>query len=441
MADRIDLLSLPLGQIQEMMAKGAWGDNVPAYRAKQLFEWLHAKYVATFDEMTNLPKDFRGQLYTRYDIGQPVAEKVLASRYDDTKKFLFRLWDGHKIESVLMKYSYGYSVCVSSQVGCRMGCRFCASTLDGLARNLTPGEMLGQVYAVQRALEAEGAGGAGHAAASGETAAGTPDVTDGSRSGTPVGETTRKGNAAPGGKQSGKRDGAGSGSAGKADSAGSGSAGKADSAGPRPEVKAEGKAEGKAPRVSRVVVMGCGEPLDNIENLIVFLRLLTDAEGFNMGQRSVTVSTCGLPDGIDRLAAEKLQITLALSLHAPDDGLRRKLMPVAAAHPLDKTLAACKRYFQATGRRVTYEYSLMKGVNDAPAQAMALAKLLKPYGGHVNLIMHNPVKEREFDRPDKAKAQRFAQLLEKEGVAVSLRREMGQDVNAACGQLRRDSGG
>ncbi len=320
--------------------------GLPAYRTGQVWQWVHEKQAASFAEMSNLSLALRGQLEERFDLAPIEPVKKLISAVDGTRKYLFRLRDGNMIESVLMRYRYGNSVCVSSQAGCRMGCRFCASALGGLARSLTPGEMLDQVYRIQ--------------------------------------------------KDSGER-------------------------------------------VSHVVVMGSGEPLDNYGNLLRFLKILTDGRGIRIGQRNVTVSTCGLVPEMKRLAEEKLQITLALSLHAADDATRRSLMPVAARYPLAEVMDACRLYFEKTGRRMTFEYSLVRGVNDSPADADRLARLLRDMRGHVNLIPVNPVRERNFARPDRGAVEAFKNRLEKNGINVTIRRETGRDINGACGQLRRSA--
>lgn len=318
--------------------------GLPAYRAGQIYQWLHVKRASSFDEMSSLPANLRQRLAEQYELITLRQEKVLVSAVDGTRKYLFALPDGNVIESVLMRYRHGNSVCVSSQAGCRMGCRFCASTLDGLVRNLRPSEILDQVY----------------------------------RIGLDTGE-----------------------------------------------------------RVSNVVVMGSGEPLDNYDNLLRFIRLLSDEHGLHISQRNLTVSTCGLVPQMKKLATEGLQITLALSLHAENDATRRKLMPVAARYPLSEVLDACRTYYGATGRRVTFEYSLVRGVNDGVAQAEALSRLLKDQHGHVNLIPVNPIKERDYVPTERKYVETFKNQLEKSGINVTIRREMGRDINGACGQLRR----
>ncbi len=312
------------------------------FRAKQLFQWMHEKLADGFDEMTNLPKGLREKLRETYDYTHLEAVERKISALDGTEKYLFRLSDGNVIESVLMRYHHGNSVCISSQAGCRMGCRFCASTIGGLTRNLLPSEMLDQIYQIQKI----------------------------------TGE-----------------------------------------------------------RVSNVVVMGTGEPLDNYENLLRFLRLLTGEHGLHISQRNVTVSTCGIVEKIRALAEEELQITLALSLHASSQEKRRQLMPVANRYELSDVLDACRYYFDRTGRRITFEYSLVGGVNDTAQDAKELAGLIGGMNCHVNLIPVNPVKERNFVQPDRGAVLAFQRKLEQYGVNATIRREMGRDIAGACGQL------
>lgn len=318
--------------------------KLPAFRAGQVYQWMHEKLVCSFDEMTNLSRDLRKQLEEEYCLTVLNVAGVRISEVDGTRKYLFGLADGNVIESVWMQYKHGNSVCISSQVGCRMGCRFCASTLEGLERNLTPSEMLEQIYRIQ-VLTGE--------------------------------------------------------------------------------------------RVSNVVVMGSGEPMDNYDNLIRFIHLLTSEKGLNISQRNITVSTCGIVPEVKRLAKEGLQITLALSLHAPNDEVRKTLMPIANKYPLADVLDACQEYFEATGRRLTFEYSLVSGVNDNGDEARELAALLKGRQGHVNLIPVNPIKERSYVQSDKQAIAAFKHILEKSGINVTVRREMGRDIGGACGQLRK----
>lgn len=340
MQEKKDIKSLTLAELQEALKQF----SEPAYRAKQLYEWMHGKLAADYEEMTNLPKAFREKCREAFVYTALTAVKIQESKVDGTKKFLFALSDGNLVESVWMRYKHGNSVCISSQIGCRMGCRFCASTIDGWERNLLPSEMLDQIYAITRL----------------------------------TGE-----------------------------------------------------------RVSNVVVMGTGEPLDNYENLLRFLLLLTDENGLHISQRNVTVSTCGIVPGILRLAKERLQITLALSLHAATDEKRRRLMPIAERYSLDELMRACTYYFEKTGRRITFEYSLADGVNDTKEDVEELTSLIKPLNCHVNLIPINPVKERDFRQSERRAVEGFKNKLEKNGINVTIRREMGRDIDGACGQLRR----
>ena len=338
--EKTDIKSMDLEKLTSFVA--SLGEK--PFRAKQLYEWMHKKLASDYDEMTNFPKSLKEKLLQSAAFTSLVVVDEKISQIDGTRKYLFSLSDGNIIESVLMKYNHGNSVCISSQVGCRMGCRFCASTLDGLERNLTASEMLDQIYRIQKL----------------------------------TGE-----------------------------------------------------------RVSNVVVMGSGEPMDNYDNLIDFIRLLTDENGLNISQRNITVSTCGIVPGIKKLANEDLQITLALSLHAPNDEVRKTLMPIAKRYSLSEVLPACQEYFEKTGRRLTFEYSLVSGVNDNLKEAKALADLLKGINGHVNLIPVNPIKERDYVQSDRKAILDFKNYLEKNGINVTIRREMGRDINGACGQLRK----
>ncbi len=316
----------------------------PPFRAGQVYEWLHQKLATDFSQMTNIPKTLKEQLEQHFTLCVLEPAEVKISRLDGTRKYLFRLADGNVIESVWMQYHHGNSVCISSQVGCRMGCRFCASTLDGLERNLTAAEMLEQVYRIQTLT-------------------------------------------------------------------------------------------GK--RVSHIVIMGSGEPFDNYDQIVRFIRLISEEKGLNISLRNITVSTCGLVPEIRRFVGEGLPVTLALSLHASSDQVRKTLMPIANRYSLNEVLDACGEYFAATGRRLTFEYSLIKNENDSQAEAEALSRLLKGRHGHVNLIPVNPVKERNYVRSDRRSIEKFKNVLEKNGIPVTIRREMGQDIHGACGQLRR----
>lgn len=314
------------------------------YRAKQLYEWMHVRLASSFDEMTNLPAGLRARLAGEADLAAAVPVRILTSKIDGTQKYLFRFSDGNVIESVLMHYHHGCSVCISSQAGCAMGCKFCASTIGGKIRSLSAAEMLEQVYRIQKL--------------SGE-------------------------------------------------------------------------------RISNVVVMGSGEPLDNYDHLVRFLELLTDENGLHISARSVTVSTCGIVPGIRKLAQEHFQITLALSLHSADQEKRERLMPIAKRYALPEVLEACRFYFACTGRRVTLEYSLVHGFNDGQEDARLLAKTAGELHAHVNLIPVNPIEERSFSRPDYRAVQSFREQLVRKGVNATVRREMGTDISGACGQLRR----
>lgn len=314
------------------------------FRTAQIYQWMHEKLVSSFAEMTNLSRALREKLQETCEFVSLEQVCVQVSKLDGTRKYLFRLADGNVIESVLMRYKHGNSVCISSQVGCRMGCRFCASTLDGLTRNLKPSEMLDQIYQIQ--------------------------------------------------KETGER-------------------------------------------VSNVVVMGSGEPLDNYDNLLRFIRILTEEGGLHISQRNVTVSTCGIVPRIRQLAEEGLTITLVLSLHAPSDEVRKTLMPVAKTYALSEVLDACHYYFEKTGRRMTFEYSLVQGVNDNLDEAKALTELLRDQHGHVNLIPVNPIKERDYVQSGKTAIEAFRSYLETHGINVTVRREMGRDIDGACGQLRK----
>ncbi len=337
---KTDLKSMNLQEMEAFLV----GLGEPKFRAKQLFDWVHAKQVDSFAEMTNLSKALREKLEREAKLGGVEIVRRLVSQEDGTRKYLFALENGSVIESVLMKYEHGNTVCISTQAGCRMGCKFCASTLDGVERSLTAGEMLSQVYAIQK----------------------------------DCGE-----------------------------------------------------------RVHGVVLMGSGEPLDNYENVLKFLRLINDPKGQNMGQRHITLSTCGLVDKIYDLAEEGLQITLAVSLHAPNDEIRAQTMPIAKAYDMDSLLAACRAYAERTKRRITFEYAMIHGLNDSDENARELAGRLRHSLCHVNLIPVNPVKERAYERSGEDRIRRFADILEKNGIETTVRRRLGSDIAAACGQLRR----
>ena len=312
------------------------------FRAKQIFEWLH-RGVQTFEEMTNLPKELRKQLSEFAYIAEVSVYKMLVSKTDKTVKFVFRLYDGSLIETVVMKYKHGYSVCVSSQVGCRMGCAFCQSTKGGLVRNLLPGEILGQILTAQHKLGI---------------------------------------------------------------------------------------------RISNIVMMGIGEPLDNFDNTVKFLKLVNHPDGINIGYRHISLSTCGLADNIRRLAEVNLPITLSISLHDAFDDKRSTMMPVNKKYPIDKLLRACRYYQSVTGRRIVFEYSLMDGVNDSTADAKRLFDILSGIMYHINLIPVNKIEDGIFYPPDTDKIKKFSDTLISMGASCTVRRTLGADISASCGQLR-----
>ena len=317
--------------------------NQPAFRAKQVFSWLH-KGVTSYDEMTNLPKALRDVLAEKYPLYTPKILRKQESQKDGTVKYLWALEDGNCVETVLMRYHYGNSVCISTEVGCKMGCAFCASTLAGFVRQLEPSEMLDQVLFTQ--LE----------------------------SGQPI---------------------------------------------------------------SHIVLMGIGEPLDNYDNVMRFLELVNDPEGMNISMRHISLSTCGLVPMIDKLAEKKLQVTLSVSLHAPSDAVRNTIMPVNKAYPTEELLSACRRYYQKTGRRISFEYAMIDGVNDTPEAAKLLLKRLKGMSAHMNLIPLNHVEESPLKPSTKQAVARFQKILEDGGIPATVRRSLGGDIDASCGQLRR----
>ena len=339
--EKIDIKSLNYDELADYIV--SIGEK--KFRAAQLYSWMHEKLACSYDEMTNISDKLKKVLKenTLYTCLVPV--RVQESQIDGTKKYLFRLYDGNLIESVFMRYHHGNSVCISSQVGCKMGCRFCASTLNGCVRNLEPSEMLDQIYRIQ-SLTGE--------------------------------------------------------------------------------------------RVSNIVIMGSGEPMDNYDNVVKFLGLINSDKGLNISQRNITVSTCGLVPRIKQLAELKLQITLAISLHAPNDELRKTMMPIAYTYSIEQIMDACRYYLSQTARRISFEYSLVKGVNDSPECARQLIKLVHGMNCHINLIPVNPIKERDYEQSEKDSIHNFKEILEKAGVNVTIRREMGRDIDGACGQLRQN---
>ncbi|MGE4352639.1 MAG: 23S rRNA (adenine(2503)-C(2))-methyltransferase RlmN [Oscillospiraceae bacterium] len=337
---KTDIKSLyPEELFEALKAMGEQG-----FRAKQIFTWLHQRGAVSFGEMTDLSKNLREKLDAAYTITAPKVLRKQVSQIDGTIKYLWELSDGNAVETVLMRYKHGNTVCISTQVGCRMGCAFCASTIGGLVRCLEPSEMVDEVLFTQM--------------------------------------------------DSGQH-------------------------------------------ISNIVLMGIGEPLDNFDNVVRFLRLVNDENGMNIGMRHISLSTCGLTEKFDKLGELNLQLTLSVSLHAPDDETRNRLMPVNRTRGVEDLYAACGKYFKTTGRRISFEYAMIDGVNDTPRHARLLAEKIKKIGGHVNLIPLNHVEERAFkpSTPENLKA--FVAVLQEHGVNVTVRRKLGGDVDASCGQLRR----
>ena len=337
--NKLDLKSMYLAEIEELLAKC----NEPRFRAGQVFSWLQ-KGITSFDEMTNIPQSTRNYLQEIGYLTRTDIEKRLVSKIDGTVKYLYKLYDGEYIESVLMKYEHGYTVCVSTQVGCRMGCRFCASGINGLIRSLTASEILSQIT------------------------------------------TAEKDNNI---------------------------------------------------RVSNVVLMGMGEPLDNFDNTERFLNLVSSKEGLNIGLRHISLSTCGVVSGIERLEKLNLPITLSVSLHAPFDDIRNSMMPINKKWNIKALMNACRKYQSVTTRRISFEYALISGVNDTPECAARLYEITKGIMCHINLIPVNPVKENTYQKPDKNKIFKFQKMLESKGLNATIRRTLGADINASCGQLRK----
>ena len=344
MTDKLDIKSMEPVELAGMVL--GWGEK--SFRARQIFSWLHKKNVCDFNEMTDLSRTFHDLCATNCYINSLKVKKKLVSSLDGTVKYLYELEDGNCVETVMMRYHYGVSLCISTQVGCRMGCHFCASTVGGLVRNLTASEMLDQVY---------------HSMAdSGE-------------------------------------------------------------------------------RIGSIVLMGIGEPLDNFENVLRFLKLISNPDGYGLSLRHISLSTCGLIDGMYRLAEYKFPLTLSVSLHAPNNADRSALMPVNRKYPLEELVAACKNYFTITGRRISFEYALIDGKTDSPDQARELVCLLKGFPCHVNLIPINAVGERPYRRSGAGDIRVFQREIEKTGISATVRRELGTDIMAACGQLRHESAG
>lgn len=338
--EKRDILSLSLAELEEILVE----NGEQKFRAKQIYEWLHLKKVESFDEMTNISSTLRTRMNDEFYVNLLNISRKLESRVDNIVKYLYGLSDGNFIETVLMEYNHGMSLCISTQVGCKMGCKFCASTVGGFVRNLEPSEMLLQIYKTE--------------------------------------------------KDSGKK-------------------------------------------VSSIVLMGIGEPLDNFDNVIKFLHILSSKEGVNMSLRHVTVSTCGIVPMIDKLADLRLGLTLSASLHASHNHTRSEIMPVNESYNIEKLISACKRYIDKTGRRITFEYAVIDDVNSSAVEAFRLAELLRGMNCHVNLIPVNGIKERDYTSLMKT-VQAFQNNLKSKGINVTIRRTLGSDINAACGQLRRD---
>lgn len=332
----------------EELAEWVRENSLPAFRAKQIFSWLHKSGVSDFSEMSNVSKDLRNKLSEEFYISSCEIENKYVSAIDGTVKYLFRLSDGEFLETVIMKYKYGYTICVSSQVGCKMGCRFCASTLAGFKRNLTAGEIESQLHSAQKDLGI---------------------------------------------------------------------------------------------RISHIVLMGIGEPLDNFDNVLRFIENVNSEDGLNISLRNITLSTCGIVPRIKDLMKHDLQLTLTISLHAPNDEIRSKIMPVNDRWKINEVIAACREYAEFTSRRVSFEYTLIKDVNDTPECAEELSKLLKGMLCHVNLIPVNNVEERKNIRSSDKSVNKFLHILQKNGINATIRRTLGSDINASCGQLRRKKTG
>lgn len=336
---KTDILSMTFAELSDEFDLLGY----PKFRAKQVYEWLHKHLVSNYDEMSNLPKNLREELKEKLPIYSCKIEKKQVSRIDNTVKYLFQLHDGDFIESVVMKYKYGYTICVSSQVGCKMGCAFCASTLGGFKRSLTAGEILSQLYTAQK----------------------------------DIGE-----------------------------------------------------------RISHIVLMGMGEPLDNFENVMRFLELVTDENGINISMRNISLSTCGIVPKIEELLKKHLQLTLSISLHAPSDKIRSGIMPINKKYSVDELLKICRQYTQETSRRISFEYSMLSGFNDTDECARLLASKLKGMLCHVNLIPVNEVAESPYKPSTPERIERFVDILSKSGINATVRRKLGSDIDASCGQLR-----
>lgn len=336
----LDILSMTLEELSEEFS----ALKIQKFRAKQVYEWLHKHLVSSYDEMSNLPKNLREELTERFPLYNCSISRKQVSKLDGTVKYLFEMHDGDFVESVVMKYKYGYTICVSSQVGCKMGCAFCASTLGGFKRSLFPGEILSQLYTAQRDL----------------------------------GE-----------------------------------------------------------RISHIVLMGMGEPLDNYDNVMRFLELITDEKGLNLSMRNISLSTCGIVPKIHELLDKHMQLTLSISLHAPSDELRSRIMPINKRYSVDELIKVCRKYAAETSRRISFEYAMLSGVNDSDECALLLASKLKGMLCHVNLIPVNEVAESPFKPSSHERVERFVDILSKNGINATVRRKLGSDIDASCGQLRQ----
>ncbi|MBU3098791.1 MULTISPECIES: 23S rRNA (adenine(2503)-C(2))-methyltransferase RlmN [Clostridium] len=335
----INILDMDLEELKQWMKSN--GES--KFRAKQVFDWIY-KDICEFENMNNIPQSVREKLQTNFYIGIPRLIEEYTSKHNDTRKYLFELGDGNLIECVVMKYKHGNSICISTQVGCRMGCKFCASTIGGMIRNISPGEMLAQILKAQQLI---------------------------------------------------------------------------------------------SERISNVVLMGSGEPFDNFDNVMKFLEIVNSENGLNIGQRHITISTCGIVPRIKEFADFNMQTTLAISLHAPSDEIRVKSMPIANKYSIAEIIDVSKYYIDKTNRRITFEYALVKGLNDSKQDAEKLSALLKDMLCHVNLIPVNEIKENELKRSSNDDVAEFKRVLEANNIQTTIRREMGLDINAACGQLRR----
>ena len=336
---KIDIRSLTAAELTEEICNR----GLPKFRASQIYSWLYEKGVRDFSEMTNLPKSLRDSLDAEFEIKNCTIDTKLCSKLDETVKYLFELNPGEYIESVVMKYKYGYTICISSQLGCKMGCSFCASAIGGFQRHLTPSEMLSEIYTAQSDLGV---------------------------------------------------------------------------------------------RISHIVLMGTGEPLDNFDNVMRFLELVTDEKGLNISMRHISLSTCGVVPRIYDLAEKRLGLTLSVSLHAPNDAIRSQTMPVNHKWNVEELLTACRYYTKVTSRRISFEYAMIDGFNDTDACASELAKRLRGMLCHINLIPVNTVKEKDYRKSNEDRIRRFSKILEQNGLTVTVRRTLGSDINASCGQLR-----